>query len=62
MINSKGDFIMMVLLFVSGGNILAGIGSLFAILYYVSILKVNVVDRKYKGNWGIYIKSIFKSK
>ena len=35
------------------------VASLCAILYYISITKINVVDVKYGGSWKTYIKSIF---
>lgn len=54
----KIDFIMISLLFLTGGvNILAGLGSLTIIIYYLSMLKINVVDKKYKGNWIDFFKS-----
>lgn len=36
------------------------IASLSAILYYLSITKINVVDVKYGGSWKEYIKSIIR--
>lgn len=35
------------------------LASICAILYYLSITKINVVDVKYEGSWVKYIKSIF---
>ncbi len=35
------------------------IASLCAVLYYVSITKINVVDVKYGGSWVKFFKSIF---
>ena len=31
-----------------------------AIVYYVAMLKMNVVDRRFGGSWKQYVKSIFK--
>lgn len=53
---------MMGILFISGGNILAAVGSLFVILYYGSMIKLNVVDKKYSGSWKMYFKSFYKKK
>jgi len=29
-------------------------------IYYISMLKVNIVDKKHNGSWKKYFKSIFK--
>lgn len=34
--------------------------SVAAILYYGSVLKMNVVDKVYDGSWKKYFKSFFK--
>lgn len=34
--------------------------SIAAMLYYLSMTKINVVDRKFNGSWKKYFKSIFK--
>jgi len=31
-----------------------------AIIYYVAMLKMYVVDRRFGGSWKQYVKSIFK--
>jgi len=48
------------LLVFTGVNFLSCLVSIVAIIYYLSMLKINVVDKKYKGNWGYYIFKIFK--
>lgn len=56
----KIDMLMISILFVSGGNILAGLGSLAVILYYLSMLRKNVVNKDHSGSWWAYIKSWVK--
>lgn len=36
------------------------LASSFAIVYYASMTKVNVVDKYHDGSWIKYIKSFFK--
>jgi hypothetical protein len=36
------------------------VSACIASIYYLSVLKINVVDKKYNGSWKEYIKSIFK--
>ena len=36
------------------------ITSIVASIYFLSMLKVNVIDKKYDRSWKNYIKSIFK--
>ena len=36
------------------------IASLVAAFYYGTMLKVNVIDKKYNGSWIAYIKSIWQ--
>lgn len=59
MIKSGG---MIALLLVSTPNLFSILASLAATIYFLSMLKVNVVDQKYNGSWGSYFKSIFKKK
>lgn len=33
------------------------ISSSVVIVYFLSMLKINVVDKKYKGSWKLFIKS-----
>lgn len=53
----KVDVLMISMLWVSGGNILAGLGSLVVIIYYLSMLRKNVVNKDFGGNWIKYLKS-----
>lgn len=34
--------------------------SIVGVIYFLSMIKVNVVDKKYKGEWKLYFKAIFK--
>lgn len=36
--------------------------SLAAIMYYGSMIKMNVVDTRFAGSWGKYFKSFFRWK
>lgn len=36
--------------------------SLVASIYFLSMLKVNVIDKKYNGSWKQYFKSILKKR
>lgn len=29
------------------------------VVYFITMLKLNAVDKKYKGSWVLYFKSIF---
>lgn len=51
-----------VLLFwiVTAPNIFSVITSLVAIVYFASMLKINVVDKKYGGEWLNFFKSWLK--
>lgn len=60
--NHTIDIIALTFLFVMGTDLLPLIGSLVFIAYYISMLKLNVVDKKYKGSWNQYLKSILKWK
>jgi len=59
---SKFEFIVMSFLLITSGNVLSGLGSLLAVIYYLSMIKVNVVNKKYDSSWSLFIKSIFKLK
>lgn len=56
----KVDLLITYFLFVSGGNFMATLGSICIIVYYLSKLKFEVIDKNYKSSWRNYIKSIFK--
>ncbi|PKH50867.1 hypothetical protein CXF68_09285 [Tenacibaculum sp. Bg11-29] len=55
----KIDLLMVGFLFVSGGNYMTGFGSLCIIIYHLSMLKMNVIDVKYKKSWKVYFKALF---
>lgn len=50
------------LLVISWQPILGSISSAVIIVYYISKLKIDVVDTKYSGSWKQYFKSILKIK
>jgi len=37
------------------------ISSLVIIVYFISMLKFNIVDRKYNGQWKLFFKAWFKA-
>jgi hypothetical protein len=41
--------------------ILGSLASLVIIFYYLSMLKINVVDPKFGGSWKKFIKTVIKS-
>lgn len=51
-----------VLLFwlITAPNIFSVITSLVAIVYFASMLKINVVDKNYEGKWLNFFKSWFQ--
>lgn len=57
MIQSKIDALMISLMFVTSPNVLAFLASLVFIIYYLSMLKINVVNKAYNGSWMVFIKS-----
>lgn len=38
------------------------VSAIIACVYYLSKIKMDVVDKKYDGSWKLYIKSILKLK
>ena len=38
------------------------IGSVFVSLYFGAMLKRNIINKYYKGSWGMFLKSIIKRK
>ncbi len=40
--------------------VLGAVMSVVGTVYYLSLLKINVIDVKYKGSWKLFMKSIFK--
>jgi hypothetical protein len=53
------DFIIMIFLFMSASAFIASIGSICICVYYLSMLKINVVNKHYGKSWLKYLKSIF---
>ncbi len=54
------DALSVSFLLASSGNILAGIGSACIILYYLSMLKINVINKEYQGRWKNYFTSFIR--
>lgn len=57
MIKSGG---MLLLVLVSTPNIFSIIASIAAAVYFIAMLKMNVVDKKYNGSWSTFFKSVFR--
>ncbi len=55
------EFLMVGFLAVSWGTVLGGAMSICGILYYLSMLKVNVIDKKHNRKWLNYFKSFVKN-
>lgn len=47
------------LLNIQWASVLGIIPVLFATLYWLSLLKINVIDKKYHGSWRRYFKKMF---
>ena len=47
-------------LLISGSNIFAVLGSICICVYYVSMLKQNVINKSYNRSWKQYFKAWFK--
>lgn len=43
-------------------HFLSVISSIVVIVYFISMLKLNVVDKKYQGKWKAFFKAWFKIK
>lgn len=54
-----GEFILM-LMVIKIQPIFGILASFIGAVYYLSVLKVNVVNKEYGRSWIKYIKSIFK--
>lgn len=48
------------ILLITWGTAMSIVTGFVGFVYYMSILKLNVVDVKYNGSWKQYIQSIFK--
>ena len=46
------------LMLLAGNEILATLVALTTLIYYGSMLKVNVIDKHHKGSWRLFIKAI----
>jgi len=47
---------------ITSPSIISILTSIIMIVYFGSLLKINVVDLKYNGSWKQYFKSWFKRK
>ena len=43
-------------------SVVSVILSITGTVYFLAMLKINVIDVKYKGRWCLFIKSWFKSR
>lgn len=48
------------ILLITWGTAMSIVTGFVGFVYYMSILKLNVVDVKYNGSWKLYVQSIFK--
>lgn len=55
----KIELALISLIMIAGNEILATIVAIITIIYYGSMLKVNVVNKVYSGSWIKYFKSFF---
>lgn len=59
---NKIEFISVLLVSIQSSKVLAGTSTICISIYYISMLKINVVDVKYNGSWSKYFKSWFRRK
>tara|TARA_Y100001973_G_C5075452_1_gene269743 strand:- start:428 stop:637 length:210 start_codon:yes stop_codon:yes gene_type:complete len=43
-------------------HFLSILSSSVVIIYFLSMLKFNIVDKKYKGSWKLFLKAWFKAR
>jgi len=55
----KIELALISLMIMAGNELLATLVALITIVYYGSMLKVNVVNKVYDGSWLKYFKSFF---
>ena len=55
----KIELALISLMIMAGNELLATVVALTTIIYYGSMLKVNVVNKVYDGSWIKYFKSFF---
>jgi hypothetical protein len=55
----KIELALISLMVMAGNETLATLVALITIIYYGSMLKVNVVNKVYSGSWIKYFKSFF---
>jgi hypothetical protein len=55
----KIELALISLMIMAGNELLATLVALITIVYYGSMLKVNVVNKVYDGSWIKYFKSFF---
>lgn len=55
----KIELALISLMIMAGNELLATVVALITIVYYGSMLKVNVVNKVYDGSWIKYFKSFF---
>lgn len=58
----KIELTIAALMILMGNEILGFLVAFTTLLYYGSMLKINVVDEKYNGSWLNFLKSFFKKR
>lgn len=58
----KITFLSMSFLIISGTNFFAVFGSICISVYYLSMLKSNVINKDYNRSWLAYFKSWFRKR
>ncbi len=58
----KIEITLVSLMLLLGNEILGTLVALTTLIYYGSMLKINVVDTRYDGSWIKYFKSFFTCK
>ena len=53
---------LLLILTISWQPLFGSLSAIVACIYYLSKLKLDVVDKKYEGSWKLYFKSILKLK
>ena len=58
----KIELFIAAIIILMGNEILGALVGFTTLLYYGSMLKINVVNKQYEGSWLNYFKSFFKRK
>lgn len=62
MIHLKIDLLISLLLLISWTSFVTILPPIVIVIYYISKLKLDVIDKKFNGSWKSYLKAIVGKK